>query len=531
MDYVHYLIKNGEKEIAESQQPFGFYDVEVETKKQVNNNEIKVIYEVKLNKPVKLNTISVNVSGEAKNDPEFQKILAQNPFKKGETLSHQQYEEYKGKFLEAAVRRGYFEGKFSAKVIEVVPEDYVANISLHYESGERFKFGNVRFRNRTEGADKDAPLPLREELLQRFVQFSAGQEYNSLEVEKLQQDLQASGYFKQVIAGGRPKNEDKTVPVGVALSMNKRDHYAIGAGYSTDSGFRGKFNFDRRWVNDRGHTFNSSLYVSQKNSDFDNLYKIPGKNPTTDYYYLRAGGTIKADEYDSRRYFAEGGYNWRKDKWDYRIGLTSAWEKFTIGLDHDAVLLTYPMLQAVYTDAENRLNPEKGLQAKINVMGGAKGVGSDISFVQSNTGLRYIHSLNPKNRFIMRFDGGATWTEDFHKLPPSMRYLTGGDRTIRGYSYEKIGDYDASNTNIGGKYLAVGSVEYEYYFSPNWAAALFVDAGDSFSKKFDTKVGAGTGVHWKSPVGPIKIDFAHGFDEELGSKFRLHLNVGAELNL
>ena len=126
---------------------------------------------------------------------------------------------------------------------------------------------------------------------------------------------------------------------------------------------------------------------------------------------------------------------------------------------------------------------------------------------------------------------GATWTDDFDRIPPSMRYFAGGDRSIRGYAFENIGSRDAGDNNIGGRYLAVGSLEYEYYFKPEWAAAAFVDAGDAYINDPKIKIGAGAGVHWQSPVGPIKLDVAHGFDKKYGDKVRLHISIGAELDL
>ena len=74
-------------------------------------------------------------------------------------------------------------------------------------------------------------------------------------------------------------------------------------------------------------------------------------------------------------------------------------------------------------------------------------------------------------------------------------------------------------------------LEYEYYFKPEWAAAAFVDAGDAYIHDPKIKVGAGAGVHWQSPVGPIKLDVAHGFDKKYGDKVRLHISIGAELDL
>ncbi|MDR2213155.1 MAG: BamA/TamA family outer membrane protein, partial [Pseudomonadales bacterium] len=41
------------------------------------------------------------------------------------------------------------------------------------------------------------------------------------------------------------------------------------------------------------------------------------------------------------------------------------------------------------------------------------------------------------------------------------------------------------------------------------------------------KRSAGLGLRWLSPVGPIRIDFAHPFDSE--DSFRVHVTMGPDL--
>ena len=60
---------------------------------------------------------------------------------------------------------------------------------------------------------------------------------------------------------------------------------------------------------------------------------------------------------------------------------------------------------------------------------------------------------------------------------------------------------------------------------PDVWGAVFIDAGraaDSFSQ-FDPALGAGVGVRWRSPVGPLRLDWAYGQEERKG---RIHFSVG-----
>jgi translocation and assembly module TamA len=81
---------------------------------------------------------------------------------------------------------------------------------------------------------------------------------------------------------------------------------------------------------------------------------------------------------------------------------------------------------------------------------------------------------------------------------------------------------------IGGDRLAVASAEYQYYVTPSWRAALFVDGGNAFDgDDFDPEVGAGFGVHYVSPVGAIRLDLGRNVSEDDPS-WRLHITLGAE---
>ena len=321
-DYIQYLIENGREEIRRSQQPFGYYNSEVDAHVQDEGDGLRITYTVHQNQVTQLSKVNVQITGEAAQDEAFQEVLADNPLKQGGVLNHETYETYKARLAALASARGYFDAEFREHNVQVNPADNTAEVNLILDSGMRYTFEAVDF-NET---------PLDPDLLQRFVQFKPGQPYLSSDVATLQQDLQGSGYFAEALVGDEPNRTTKTVPVNAQLTMDENKHYVLGVGYSTDGGVRGKVEFDRRWINSRGHQFSSKLYASKKNSSLDTLYRIPAQNPTSDYYYFRLGGHIKTDNYDSRKLFGEGGYNFRLGNWEHRYGLVAAWEKYEIGL-------------------------------------------------------------------------------------------------------------------------------------------------------------------------------------------------------
>jgi translocation and assembly module TamA len=108
-----------------------------------------------------------------------------------------------------------------------------------------------------------------------------------------------------------------------------------------------------------------------------------------------------------------------------------------------------------------------------------------------------------------------------------MRFYAGGDKSIRGFDYQEIGVSEGGEI-VGGKYLAVASAEFEHMFTPVWGAAVFIDAGDAFDEDFVVHYGIGAGLRWRSPVGPVRVDIAHGF-EQPEEGVRLHISIGPDL--
>ena len=109
-------------------------------------------------------------------------------------------------------------------------------------------------------------------------------------------------------------------------------------------------------------------------------------------------------------------------------------------------------------------------------------------------------------------------------LPASERFFTGGDTTVRGFARDSLGDAGTLDPNgfpTGGNALTVFNVELR---APLWrelGGVVFVDAGNVFRRVGDLDLGAlrasaGFGVRYKSPVGPVRVDFGFRLDSRRG---------------
>ena len=95
---------------------------------------------------------------------------------------------------------------------------------------------------------------------------------------------------------------------------------------------------------------------------------------------------------------------------------------------------------------------------------------------------------------------------------------------MRGYEFESLG-IQQGDAIVGGRRLAVGSMEYTHWIGENWGAAAFVDIGNAWDEglSFDPALGYGVGGRFRTPIGPIRADLAYG---EKTGQFRIHFSVG-----
>jgi translocation and assembly module TamA len=179
--------------------------------------------------------------------------------------------------------------------------------------------------------------------------------------------------------------------------------------------------------------------------------------------------------------------------------------------------------------------PLMGWSLLAKLSGSPNTLGSDVSYEQFYTRAKYIHSLT-YGRLLVRGEIGLTDVNGVQELPKSVRYFAGGGNSVRGYDYESLGPTqwvtdshgEKVKAVVGGKNLLVSSIEYDYQFRPSWAAAVFFDVGNAANDfNFDLKRGAGIGLRWISPIGPVRIDVARGLDDK--KAWNLHISMGPDL--
>jgi translocation and assembly module TamA len=510
------------EEIPLALQPFGFYRSQVDAElHQASDGSWLARYVVSPGTPLPLRKVDLTVQGEAGADEAFAELQRSAPLKPGQSLNQSLYEQYKRELLRLTEERGYFDAVFSEQAIRIALQAYHADIALHLNSGRRYLFGEVTF----SGA-----IALEQELLQRYLPFASGDPFSSAQLQLLQQALSQSDYFEHVeVRVEREQREDGKVPITVLLTMRPRSKYRFGLGYGTDTGARGSIGLERRYTNSLGNRFAAELMLSQLKQSAEANYTIPLESPASDRAVLHSEYRLdQTGDVDSRALLVGAAIERAAGLWRRSYGLNYQLEDFEIGLQSGHSRLLMPSLNWLYVNSAPLLYLIKGSRTSIELRGAAAGIGSDTSFFQTRLSGKYIVPLRI-GRLLFRGDAGMINTPEFELLPPSVRFFAGGDYSVRSYGYQSLGPTDSAGNVVGGRYLLVGSAEYEIGLGEKWSGAIFVDAGDAFNEgDYLLPRGVGLGLRRKLPIGWLRVDFARAISLE-GQPWRLHLTIGPDL--
>jgi translocation and assembly module TamA len=509
-------------EIRAALQPFGYYRPQIEAKLVRQDDSWRAHYRIKPGPQMTITTLDLRISGDGATDPEFARLRADAPIKQGGPLNHAQYENTKSALQNLAVERGYFDAQMPRHDLHIDLDAYTSKIVLHFDTGPRYRFGPVSFEHMEA---------LREDLLRRYVPFKPGEPFSNTKLLVFQRALNDSDYFQQVEV--RPRHdlaEGLEVPVEVRQTLRKPDKYSLGLGYGTDTGMRGKVAWERRIVNEAGHRFGAEVNVSEIKSAVLARYLVPVGDPRTDKLAFTASWVDDHPEAsDSQTATVGASLTQARGRWRETWSLNYLKEKFRAGSDVGRSTLLVPGASWLLMRTDDPIVTHRGYRLQFDLRGAAEGFASDVSFLQARLSGKAIHPVSDSGRLIARADAGATSVRHFDDLPASLRFYAGGDRSVRGYDYNTIGSTDALGVVIGGKYLVVGSLEYEQRLYEKWSGAVFYDIGNAFNSSSEPyREGAGLGLRWRSPIGLVRVDMAWALDLP-DRPWRFHIVIGPDL--
>ena len=453
----------------------------------------------------------------------------------GQRFTQDNWDSAKTQALRLLTARRYPAGKLVDSLADIDPADQSARLTVMFESGPLYRLGTLD----VAGVKRYNPA-----LVPRLARLTPGAVYDQKELVEAQQRIASSGYFDSAYVFVDPNPaagvvDPLAIPVQVQVSEAKLQKVILGVGVTTDSGPRVSLEHTHNRALGTDWRAVTKLQLERKsphaqtewtslpdeaNWRWTGLARLERRHDgalVTRGQQLRFGRIQSGDRID-RNIYAQ--YNRAQVYGAGTVGSAAA------DTGDGASLSANYVWTGRYFDSLPFPGRGYGLGLEL---GGGTTLGSQRQPYLRTVGRWLgIHSL-AEGRIALRAEAGAVLARDTARIPATELFRTGGDSSVRGYGLRDIGVALANKPGVvgPGHYMGVGSVEWQRPIRgsngllTDWENTFFIDVGGVADKPKGVRpsVGIGTGVRWKSPIGPLQIDLAYGVKAR---QLRLHTSVG-----
>ncbi|MEW5801865.1 MAG: outer membrane protein assembly factor BamA [bacterium] len=434
--------------------------------------------------------------------------------------------------------QGYLFAHISPLTHEI-PEEKKIDVTLDIEENGLTYVDRIKISGNVKTRDK---------VIRREIKVQEGEIFRSQKVRQSYNNINNLGFFEEVNLDIQPKPEESKVDLSVKVKERMTGQVSVGGGYSSVDKLVATADIKFGNLFGLGQQLNLSAELAEKRSTYDLgftepwLFDIP-LSAGFDLYY-----TDK--QYDAFTKTARGG--------DLRLGYpvaeysrlygTYLYEAVNIKIDDPSTAPSIYMdangpsttsslrLALVRDSRDNRIKPTTGSLNKISfqVAGGFLGGTNYFTKTLLDSGWHFpvfkqlVLSLHAKVGYARGFEGRS--------LPIFERFYMGGLDTVRGYRERTIGPDETKDENgdpLGGNKSVVTNVEFHFPIYDIIRGVLFWDAGNIYAQGqefFDEplRMGAGVGVRFFTPVGPLRLDYGWvlNYRSEDRSRSQVHFAIG-----
>jgi len=502
-----------QQHVIEAIQPFGYFNAVVDIHTIKNQLNIRIHHGPQTH----ITLMNIRLSGEGAKNPELFDIINHPPFHQGSPLLSSPYVAFKKSIINKAEQLGYLRGAFTKATVSVDKDASTAEVTLHFDTGPLFYFGQVQF----------DPTYIKPELLHRFVPFNPGSAYSAEAITHFNNALSDSGYFNSVVVKSIT-TQSNTIPIAVHLEPASRYTYSLGLGYGTDTGVRGRAGLHINPVNRDGHQFNVLAQGSFIQNAIQAQYVIPGQNPLTDQYNLTGNySNLNYPVGYANALLFSAAQDHKTLRFNRNVSLNALYETFHYQqLIDEQKWVSYPKAVLTWLNRESPIFSPSGYNITLTGLGSHRiFAGSEVNFFQTYLDMKAAYMID----FIrLRLYGhtlqGITATNNVYVFPLSLSQLLGGPDNLKGYSFNSIGP---------GKIITYAGFELQKETVKNLYLVGFYDSGDVYKPTSrDIKQDVGLGLMWVSPIGPIKIGLAQPINHQFQrttSRPQIVVSMGSSL--
>jgi outer membrane protein insertion porin family len=410
------------------------------------------------------------------------------------------------------------------------------DVTFNIKEGTRVFVNRVNIKGNTRTLD---------EVIRRELLLAEGDPYSLSKIKRSEQKVKDLGYFESVkIDTKRTEAADRT-DLDVQVVDKATGEISVGAGFSTTDGALADFSIRERNLLGRGQSVRLGTTLSQRTQQYDISFTEP-------YFLdrdLAAGFDLFRTETDNQD---ESSFDQENNGFALRLSyplsellrqrLTYTFQQTEVSnvgatasrfiREQAGESTTSSISQELTYDARNsKIEPTDGYVARLT--NDLAGIGGNVKYLRSRL-YGAVYNTIYGDDVIGKLEGefGNIFGLEDQDVRISDRFFLGGD-TLRGFAYAGLGPRDMTNGGsdaLGGNQFWRSTAEVGFPVGlPNELGIkghTFVDAGtlseidvvslpgEDFRDDDSVRVGAGFGLSWSSPFGPIRVDLAKALVKE-----------------
>jgi outer membrane protein assembly complex protein YaeT len=420
---------------------------------------------------------------------------------------------------------------------EVNPEAHAAQLWYFAHPGDSAVFGNT---------DVIGLKTVDKKIVLRELTYQSGERYSQEKIDQSRSKIVALGLFG--VVNFKPQLEpasSRTVPIKIVLKEKHKHEIRIGGGYNTESQFIANLEWkDMNWLGDgrqfsilaRYSNIDSTVVATIKQPYLFDSPKFKGVlNFREDVqqvppYTLFGTRLVPRIEYHVMpELMLYAGYQL---EYDSLIAIDKSVIKALGGIKKNGIL-SGPNAGISVRTTDDLYNPTRGYIFTLDAIEGGGGFGGAYNFYRVATELKRYQLLGWGVVLANRLKLGIADAFGSNKnYPLFYRFYEGGEGSVRGYGYWRLGPKSSTNVPLGGLSMIEGSIELRRKIWGDLGGAMFLDFGQLSTRAYDIPVtdlqfGAGPALSYNTPLGPIRIDLGFPFRKPRGDQlWQIYFSIG-----
>ena len=406
-------------------------------------------------------------------------------------------------------------------------KEHTVDITYRISKGNKVKFERIEITGNDRTRDK---------VIRRELEAVEGGYFGAKKLRRSSQNLHRLGFFEDVQINTKKGSSDDKMILDIDVKERSTGMISLGVGYSSVEKAMGILQVSENNLFGRGQLLSARVSLSTLST----RYTISFTEPWLFGKPLLAGIEIYDWEYEYDEYtkdslggklqfgfplgldLTRGSVIYTYDDADISDVLETASQEIK---DMEGRNVTSSMTFGVMRDSrDRRFNATGGSVNVVSVEYAGGFLGGDNYFTKYKARSAWFFPFFWDSAFSVQGRWGYVEQRSGGKLPVYEKFRFGGMNTVRGFDYGSISPVDpATGDRIGGEKMMVYNLEYRFPFikEQGVVGVLFFDAGNVFAKDEDysfsgIRMGAGVGIRWYSPAGPLRLEWGKNLDPKPG---------------